>query len=543
MSAACLANVVAAQMPADATSKNDVAREIDGCLHSAVKNTLSKPAAMPAKLPSFSKEDIITNAPEGTSSNYVRTGEHYTNSLWGIMQGEVSDMLGRMVKCDDGTVYLFEPLSGLATHSWIKGEEKDGVLTFKLPQAIYTDSDGVNEYVYTLQMAHYVSIDEESGLYEANGEGETTDLVFRNIDGNWVMDSETVNDHPVVAALFDDIDNQWCIYSDWNMTYAPFNYKSEEPPVGLETSQWAMTYGGDGRYVNVGFTDDEVWLQGLAGNPWIHGVVKDNTIEFPSGQLIGVDENYRIVFFFGAEEREAYNEEWDFYYTELVAEEAALFDYDKENKVMRGKNSMVLTIGNQTLSNYASLFSKPVIKVQGNDISLQPMPPTEFYYSPYNEAYGYGSLYFDFLKTNADDDLLNADNLYYRVYVDGDLYTFEPDEYEGLEAPTTDIPYWFTNQNSIGNYGAGTHFFSFYFDGFEQLGVQTVYKDGEKEFCSEIIDGIVASVIDSVDSTATVISEDIYNLSGQKVANPEKGIFIKKMTYSDGKVKTVKVAL
>lgn len=541
MASLCWASTAFAQVEANVPVKNDASRIPAECIHSSAKRNALKSPASPNRLPDFTKDDIISAAPEGVASNYVRTGECYSNTLWGAMQGSVSDMLGRMVKGDDGYVYLFEPLSGLATHSWIKGEENDGVITFSLPQAVYTDSDGVNEYVYTLQMAHYVRIDDESGRYEANTEGQTTDLVFRNIDGNWVMDSESMDDHPVIASLFDD-ENQWCIFSDWDMTYKPFDFKSADPPVGLETSSWAMTYSGDGRFVEIGFDGDKVWLQGIAGNPWIKGYVKDNTVEFPSDQLVGVDENDKIIFFFGVEEQEAYNEEWDFYYTVLVPNDAAVFDYDKENKIMTGRNSMVLNQGNETLDNYASLFTKPVIKVQGENISYQPQEPTGFYYVPYDEYYGHGTLYFAFFKTNADNDLLNPDNLYYRVYVDGELFSFEPDEYFDLEEPMTDVPYYYTNYNDISYYGAATHFFSFYFMGVEELGVQTVYKDGDKEYCSQIVDAVKATAIDSLNADKNVKSEVIYDLSGRQVINPDKGIFIKKVTCSDGTVKTVKIA-
>jgi len=55
--------------------------------------------------------DIIYEQPEGTKVSYIRSGEAYTNSMFGTYYTNVSDALGSVVFGADGKVYFKDLVS------------------------------------------------------------------------------------------------------------------------------------------------------------------------------------------------------------------------------------------------------------------------------------------------------------------------------------------------------------------------------------------------------------------------------------------------
>ena len=172
--------------------------------------------------------------------------------------------------------------------------------------------------------------------------------------------------------------------------------------------------------------------------------------------------------------------------------------------------------------------------MQGEVTDFIPANPVPGYFTEPGEYAG--SVYFTFPSINNEGQLLDVSNLYYRVYVDGELMTFYTDEYEGLKEDTEAIPFTFSNMNNLGYYGTGdvTHFFWFTFTGYETLDIQTLYRDGEKVYESKIVNVIGGdSGIDNVGLSGAVRTE-WYDLSGRRVAKPGKGLWIKRSVMEDG---------
>lgn len=500
-----------------------------------------------ARVSSFTADDVIRERPAGKESRYVRSSNAYTQSFLGVGTTTVTDMLGHMVEGEDGFVYLYEPMTQIATESWIKGEVDGDVLTFHLPQALYSadNADGVTE-VYTLQMCHYESSSaDQEGIYYVNTENQPQDLVFRNVDGVWIMDENTINDRPVIAGMFNE-NNEWVVYSDWNMRFEPFHLTSQTPPSDLQTQEWSMTYGGmDGRMVNIGFDGDDIWLLGLAGEAWVRGTVEGDEVKFPSEQFLGVNSQERLLYFYSANEEKRIDENYGFEYTALVPQEYATFNYNRENNVMRCQNSIVINTGTTSLNFYNALYSLPTIQIPSDNPSLIPANPIIELYNEFNPDWGMGSLYFLISKLNVDDQFIDTNNLYYRVYVDGELFYFLPDEYDDVEEPMCDVPFYFTNQSSISYYGANSHFFNFYFEGAENIGIQIIYKDGENEYASDTVytNGDIVTGVDRVETNADAfpVKTEYYDLYGRLIQNPSDGVYIKSVVYSDGQRRSTKI--
>ena len=518
----------------------------------ASKSCLKKTA--PARTVSFnvSADDIIWDAPEGNQSLMAKSGSYYSSTLWGIMQDVATDIPCTIVEGEGGLYYIYNPFTGLDSGTWIKGTIEGDQLTFNFPQPVYYDYDEEdNMIVYVAQMCHFEINNEgdEEGLYYAD-EGDTK-MVFVKDGDKWVMQTEEVNDHPVVMGLVAADDGTWCAYSDWDTSIYPFQGTTVTPPEGLTTEQWVMKMQIEGeypagQYLNVGFDGDDIYVQGLyttLPDAWVKGTIADGKAVFDSKQYMGPSEmDNAFAYFFGATEEERYDEEWDYTWTETIPADNITFDYDKEKSTLTSDGSIIINKGMDEVYSLQT-YTKPVIRLQGDVTDFTPANPVLTYFYPYEVDYP-GTLYFLFPTLNNEGQLLDADNLYYRVYIDGELYTFYDDEYLGLDDATEEIPFYFNNGDTLGYYGTGdvTHYFGFSMDGFKTIGVQTLYRDENGEYPSDIVtytipsEGVSAVTADEVDCTW-------YDLAGLRVDNPGKGIYIVRRTMSDGTVRTDKVVV
>lgn len=71
-----------------------------------------------------------------------------------------------------------------------------------------------------------------------------------------------------------------------------------------------------------------------------------------------------------------------------------------------------------------------------------------------------------------------------------------------------------------------------------------VYTQGEEEMMTEsdlITVDISSSNVEKMTGEKEITSVIFYNLAGQKVINPNNGVFIKKVNYADGTTSTFKV--
>lgn len=498
----------------------------------------------------FTEADIIREQPAGTKLMYSKAASYYASSLFGIAEGSTDGMPCTVVEGADGAFYIYAPFAGLDTQSWLRADINGDKMTINLPQAIYADSDGTTDYVYVAQKCYFEYTDPENteGLYYAyDGPQE---IVFNREGDTWVMQGEEVTGHPVIMGLVSTDDGTWCTYSDWNIRLTPFTQEPLTPPASLQTEDWVLSFPNeDGKYLSgvmtrIGRNGDDVWMTGFSSSfpdAWIKGSEADGKITFPSSQYLGANENTSSFgYFFGATSEKKYNEEWDFWYDEIKTADDFVLTYDDETSTYTSDGILLVNKGKSEV-NTIDIFTTPHMKRQGLVTDYTPMNlEPGFFTEPGDYA---GSLYFDFPNLNTDGQILDTDNLFYRVYVDGEPFVLYSDEYEGVTDGTVDIPFNFSNQSTIGFYGTAdrNHFFYFTFTGYETLAVRSLYRHGENEYLSDLM-YVVGGEGDGVNnvSGAEIADEEWFDLTGCRVTNPEGGIFIHRVTYTDGTVKSFK---
>ena len=179
-----------------------------------------------------------------------------------------------------------------------------------------------------------------------------------------------------------------------------------------------------------------------------------------------------------------------------------------------------------------------------------PANPRALRFYDYMEFFDYNVFEFELPALSSDGGLLDTSDLSYVIYVDGEEWTFDPEDY-WIEEPMTEIPWSFDNEDNILKwFGSCKHAVYFYAEGISTLGVQSIYRYGGEETRSEIVTiSVDDSDIDDPSAVAVVGGgkkvKDVryYDLSGRQVAAPAAGICVKRVTFEDGTVATFKKAI
>ena len=163
----------------------------------------------------------------------------------------------------------------------------------------------------------------------------------------------------------------------------------------------------------------------------------------------------------------------------------------------------------------------------------------------------YDEFIFTAERKDLNDNVLNEDDLAFRIYVDGALYTFTTTDYPGLKAgkDLTDVPYKYHDYNYFNKSNTKRYiYFSKITGPKSTIGVELVYKVNGKEYVSDRLVYDIATDKDSVisgistaESAQKAVSTEWYDLTGRRLPAATKGINLRLTRFADGSVKTVKV--
>lgn len=516
----------------------------------ALDAPLHKKAAAAAKAhATASTLSVVTEQPEGTlHDSYYRSGESFVDVMGSILSLEVDGLWGQVVEGTDGkTVWVHNPINAYYADTWVKMERANGdTLSMSLPMHFvheeYSDGYSQDGYLYKLK-ATKEEYEGSTYITFVADDDQTAKFVWRNDTLSFL---NTTADSKLLGMC--DEEGNWYGYGDYVQSYAPF----AETPVAPKDASNAATYGlryvdsGQeyGRLAKVVREGDDIFVSGLSDNlpdAWAKGTLDGTKLTFKGNQYMGLDkvtESYAyfqpivhldVWYDYGDGTGEYYSEPFlaetiDFTFDEA----AATFATDSTFCVNQGKN-----VVNQLFPYEEAKFSP------WEDKPYTPADPTDLSYMPYEEDLGYGMFLFAPYEFSKDGEQLNPAALYYNIFLDDEKYTFDPEDYPTLSEEMTDVPFGFTDRASFTNY-AGLYNVYLYVTGFERIGVQMVYKGGGETRKSAIVYCDATDGISRVTSHGAAVSRTFTDLSGRRVAAPEKGIYVETVTYADGTQQSVK---
>lgn len=179
-----------------------------------------------------------------------------------------------------------------------------------------------------------------------------------------------------------------------------------------------------------------------------------------------------------------------------------------------------------------------VYPVEPEDVAATPAAPADLEYNVH-ETYG-PRIFFDVPRVDKDGNKLRRDKLFYQIYymIGGEVYayTLKAADYEKLESDMDLIPYSFTDDWDIFTDGDSKHVYLYGSDGWEKVGVKSIYQGGGETHESDIV---WYTIIDSGEepiedpsgiSTVNANEQNggkAYNMAGQLVKQGYKGIVVK----------------
>lgn len=275
--------------------------------------------------------------------------------------------------------------------------------------------------------------------------------------------------------------------------------------------------------VKVGFSGDDVYIQGLAGDApelWVKGTKNAaGKYVIPASQYMG-----KITFF-------GYT--FPYYWTALSTENAfvdTVLDFNAETSTFTTSQTVALN-GAADALDYYLLFSDVTI-TKFVEVAATPVNPT-YESHDFTQDQGYNTIYADIPATDADGNALNADKLFYSIWYEKDgvqqVYVFTAALYsQDFTEDTKEIPY---NHDGYDVYKGGQ--IIYLEESPEELatwtkvGIQTIYYGAGERHASEVVwsDGTKTTGIKAVKAAETKDGVR-YNLKGQRVNNSYKGLVI-----------------
>jgi hypothetical protein len=484
------------------------------------------------------KADIITDQPDGTLlDNLYRMGDSYY-VFWGYLLAQhVDGAIGTLVEGTDGNLYMKSPFSQFPSTGWLTAEKGTGdTVVVKCPQPVY-DQDGT---IYYADKMVLTTLDDGSQTYVCDSLDNNLKFVWK--DGNLTQYTEGI------LGLANEA-KQWTGYADYNMQ---FNKMTDEPVVadlGSATPEdYSLVYQvtdttTDGKIISGVINGNTVYLKNLVDalpDSWVKGTIEGDKCTFLTRQYLGKDVNQgNHVYFMTGSSKKVY----DSYYDEMVDSfyfnDKIVFNYDAATKTFKADSTMFTNAGCNVVSYYGA-YKQPVIK-PFKEVAATPKDPEIARFDGYDDSYGYGDFRFYIYPMDNNGELLNPAKVYYNIYIDDELMTFETDEYTKLTEAMTDVGYSFTDNWDFYCQG-NLHVVYYYTTGFNKMGVQVIYKGGNETHKSNIIYYDATGINNATAATAKDVKSVTYtDVSGRKVSNPVRGLYIKTETYTDGTTNNSKV--
>ena len=503
---------------------------------------------------------IIKDTPKGKLiENLYRSSKSWVKKGWtGTQAGRYEGLVSKIVIGEDGCIYIYNPLSGLDSKSWLKLERQaDGKYRANLPQDIFTDDLGGDDdeeesSERTISLNRLVSSDDGKN-YEPIGANNYVDFI---LEGRKLKMSGMGQKKQIWGASFN---NKWerNYGGDWALTIEPLNEQLITPPATATKSQYTVTSKSDPspRIVEVMTDNNDIYVKGLfkaekLANTWVKLTKQGDKAVMSTNQYLGITKKTDFKKY--DSDKSEYHTFAAAFENETKAAENLEFSIDATGKLTAskllrtslGRASEDNITGEDYVESYDGLTLTPYVQ---KEIGA-PATPEYFYLSStpnYDNTSNEIKLAFYVKNADVNGNVLDPEKMYYNVYVNGSTEPFKFKKTESLyrdmhEDEMTNIPF---NYKDKSNYDFKVvdnlrilHFFD---SSITRLKVVMVYESDGKKYSSEpMVASLPTDGIESANFNKTT-TEKYYTVDGRQIQKLQKGLNIIKS--SDGTTRKVVV--
>ena len=502
---------------------------------------------------------IIKDTPKGKLiENLYRSSKSWVKKGWtGTQAGRYEGLVSKIVIGEDGCIYIYNPLSGLDSKSWLKLERQaDGKYRAKLPQDIFTDDLGGDDdeeesSERTISLTRLVSSDDGKN-YEPIGANNYVDFT---VEGRTLKMSGMGQKAKIWGASFN---NKWerNYGGDWALTIEPLKEQLITPPATATKSQYTVTSKSDPspRIVEVMTNNNDIYVKGLfktekLANTWVKLTKQGDKAVMSTNQYLGITKKTDFKKY--DSDKSEYHTFAAAFESETKAAENLEFSIDATGKLTAsktlrtslGRASNDNITGEDYVESYEGLTLTPYVQKEVG----APATPEYFYLTStpnYDNTSNEIKLAFYVKNADVNGNVLDPEKMYYNVYVNGSTEPFKfkksASQYNYMhEEEMTNIPF---NYQDKRNYDFkvvdNLRILHFYDSSITSLKVVMVYEDGGKKYSSEPLSTAITTGIESANFNKTT-TEKYYTVDGRQIQKLQKGLNIIKS--SDGTTRKVVV--
>lgn len=463
---------------------------------------------------------------------------------------------------NDGYVYIKDFMSSLPYGSYIRGEVDPDTfeMKFVFPQTIDNDDD----YEWT-----------DLNLYYENGFPEDMPVPVEE-SKNYITfnynDDGSISMNPLPEGCFIGATMQpYDMWAGMAQTAAALVEPSDERetvtiPEGVTGKLYSYITYGYGQFdkartpdfgyrVEVAFDGEDVYFKGLSmddASICFKGKLEGDKITIPNNQFLGVLASvYETSLMFGHPDENAFGG-----YALSPEDTVMVLDYDEANGVIKVADPKLVMFFNLTPNSnpngiyYLQMFENLELTYQP-DASGAPIDPWGLSFDDGGFNNALATFDFNLPLVNADGILLERENMYYNIFIDGEMWPLTPEDFN-IPETLDDVPYLYKSNQIVSTKINIFHELGFHIQGFDTLGVQ----------CFNVFDGVTypgrlatldvatgevsyssgESSVYEMPSIGNKASVEYFDLSGKRVSTPSKGIYVKRIVLDDGTVSVVKEA-
>ena len=501
---------------------------------------------------------IIKDTPKGKLiENLYRSTKSWVKKGWtGVQQGRYEGLVSKIVIGDDGCIYIYNPLSGLDSKSWLKLEKQaDGKYRAKLPQAILTDDLGGDDEEEesserTISLIRMVSNDDGKNYEPVGATMNYVDFTWEN--NKLVMKGMGQKKQIWGAAYENSWQNNYG--GDWALTIEPLGEQLITPPSTAVKAQYIVSSKSDPspRIVEAMTDNNDIYIKGLfkaekLANVWVKLTKQGDKAVMSTNQYLGITKKTDFKKY--DSDNSEYHTFAAAFENETKAAENLEFSIDATgkltaSKILRtslGRASNDNITGEDYIESYEDLTLTPYIQKAG-----KPATPVYFYFTStpdYDNTSNEIKLAFYVKNADVDGNYLDPEKMYYNVYVNGSTEPFKfkksASQYNYMhEEEMTNIPFNYQdNRNYDFKVIDNLRILHFYNSSITTAKVVMVYEADGKKYSSEpMVAKLSTAGIESANFNKAT-TEKYYTIDGRQIQKLQKGLNIVKS--SDGTTRKV----
>ena len=502
---------------------------------------------------------IIKDTPKGKLiENLYRSSKSWVKKGWtGVQPGRYEGLVSKIVIGEDGCIYIYNPLSGLDSKSWLKLEKQaDGKYRAKLPQAILTDDYGGDDEEEesserTITLNRMVSTDDGKSYEPVGAAMNYVDFTWEN---NKLVMKGMGQKKQIWAAAYE---NSWQnnYGGDWALTIEPLGEQLITPPSTAVKAQYIVSSKSEPspRIVEAMTDNNDIYIKGLfkaekLANVWVRLTKQGDKAVMSTNQYLGITKKTDFKKY--DSDKSEYHTFAAAFENETKAADNLEFSIDATgkltaSKILRtslGRASDDNITGEDYIESYEGLTLTPYIQKEVG----APATPEYFYFTStpdYDNTSNEIKLAFYVKNADVDGNYLDPEKMYYNVYVNDSTEPFKfkksASQYNYMhEDEMTNIPFNYQdNRNYDFKVIDNLRILHFYDNSITTAKVVMVYEADSKKYSSEpLVASLPPTGIESANFNKAT-TEKYYTIDGRQIQKLQKGLNIVKS--SDGTTRKV----